>query len=139
MEITLTTPALLFPAISLLLLAFTNRFIALANLIRGLKKRYSTTHSPTIVAQIDNLRERLILIRNMQGLGIFSMFLTVLCMIVLFAGENTLGKFLFGASLLTLLGSLALSLREIQISVHALRIELTEFEQEKERFAALEG
>lgn len=139
MDITLTTPALLFPAISLLLLAFTNRFIALANLIRGLKQTYSSTHSPILVGQIDNLRERLVLIRNMQGLGILSMFLTVLCMFVLFAGENTLGKFLFGVSLLTLLASLALSLREIQISVNALNIELSEFEQEKEKFAATEG
>lgn len=136
MEITLTTPALLFPAISLLLLAFTNRFIALANLIRGLKTRYSTTHSSIIAGQIDNLRERLVLIRNMQGLGILSMFLTVLCMFVLFAGETTLGKYLFGTSLLTLLGSLGLSLREIQISVNALNIELSEFEQEKEKFIA---
>lgn len=134
MEIALTTPALLFPAISLLLLAFTNRFIALANLIRGLKKNYSSTHSPSIIGQIDNLRERLILIRNMQGMGIFSMFLTVLCMVVLYAGEITLGKYLFAASLLTLLFSLALSLREIQISVKALNIELNEFEEEKARY-----
>ncbi|CAN5851581.1 DUF2721 domain-containing protein [soil metagenome] len=137
MEITLTTPALLFPAISLLLLAFTNRFIALAGLIRGLKKRYSSTHSPSLIGQIENLRERLILIRNMQGMGIFSMFLTVLSMVVLYAEEITWGKYLFGASLLTLLLSLALSLREIQISVKALNLELNEFEEEKERYNAM--
>jgi hypothetical protein len=134
MEIVLTIPALLFPAISLLLPAFSNQFNALASLIRGLKKRYSSTHSPSIIGQIDNLRERLILIRNLQGMGIFSMFLPVLCLVVLYAGEPTLGKYLFGSSLLTLLFSLALSLREIQISVKTLNMELNEFEVEKERF-----
>ena len=34
MHIDVSTPSILFPAISLLLLAFTNRFLALANLIQ---------------------------------------------------------------------------------------------------------
>ncbi|MEJ8758238.1 DUF2721 domain-containing protein [Pontibacter sp. H259] len=130
MEITLTTPALLFPAISLLLLAFTNRFMALANLIRSLKTRYATTHSHLVYGQIENLRKRLILIRNMQALGISSMFGCVFCMFILFAGYDTVGKYVFGLSLLLLLGSLALALREIQISVNALTLELNDLEEE---------
>lgn len=132
MEITLTTPALLFPAISLLLLAFTNRFMALANLIRSLKTRYATTHSHLVYGQIENLRKRLILIRNMQALGISSMFGCVFCMFILFAGYETVGKYVFGLSLLLLLGSLALALREIQISVNALTLELNDLEEETE-------
>lgn len=132
MEITLTTPALLFPAISLLLLAYTNRFIALANLIRSLKKRYATTHSNLVYGQIENLRTRLVLIKNMQAFGISSIFGCVVCMFVLFAGYNTAGKFLFGLSMILLMASLALALREIQISVNALRLELNDLEEETE-------
>ncbi|WP_162427494.1 DUF2721 domain-containing protein [Pontibacter pudoricolor] len=132
MEITLTTPALLFPAISLLLLAYTNRFMALANLIRSLKQRYATTQSRVVFGQIENLRIRLILIRNMQALGISSMFGCVFCMFILFAGYEVVGKYVFGLSLLLLLGSLALALREIQISVKALTLELDDLEEETE-------
>lgn len=132
MEITLTTPALLFPAISLLLLAYTNRFMALANLIRNLKTRYASTHSHLVYGQIENLRTRLMLIRNMQALGISSMFGCVLCMFMLFAGYITLGKYVFGFSLLLLLASLALALREIQISVKALTLELNDLEEGSE-------
>jgi hypothetical protein len=135
MEITLTTPALLFPAISLLLLAYTNRFIALANLIRSLKTRYTNTHSHLVYGQIENLRTRLMLIRNMQALGISSMFGCVLCMFSLFAGYVTFGKLVFGLSLLLLLASLALALREIQISVKALTLELNDLEVESENLA----
>jgi hypothetical protein len=129
MEITLTTPALLFPAISLLLLAFTNRFIALASLVRNLKEQYVRTHSSLVMGQISNLRVRLILIRNMQTLGISSMFMCVLCMFVLFAGKVIIGQYLFGFSLILLMASLALSIREIQISVNALKIELSDLEE----------
>ncbi|NEM98049.1 DUF2721 domain-containing protein [Pontibacter burrus] len=133
MQITLTTPALLFPAISLLLLAYTNRFMALANLIRSLKARYATTQNRLIYGQIENLRIRLILIRNMQALGISSMFGCVLCMFILFAGYEVAGKYVFGLSLLLLMGSLALALREIQISVNALTLELNDLEEETEQ------
>jgi len=132
MEITLTTPALLFPAISLLLLAYTNRFMALANLIRSLKQRYTTTQSRLVYGQMENLRTRLILIRNMQALGISSMFGCVFCMFILFAGYDTIGKYVFGLSLLLLLCSLALALREIQISVNALTLELNDLEETTE-------
>jgi len=128
MDITVNTPALLFPAISLLLLAYTNRFLAIASLIRSLKQQYINTPSNTVMRQISNLRHRLILIRNMQALGICSIFTCVLCMLVLFAGELTAGKYLFGLSLVLLMSSLALSFREIQISVNALKIELSDME-----------
>jgi hypothetical protein len=129
MEITLTTPALLFPAISLLLLAYTNRFMALANLIRSLKSRYASTHSHMVYGQIENLRVRLVLIRNMQAFGIASMLGCVFCMFILFAGYSTVGKYTFGLSLLLLMISLALALREIQISVKALELELDDLEE----------
>lgn len=133
MDITLTTPALLFPAISLLLLAYTNRFMALANLIRSLKSRYASTHSLLVFGQIKNLRIRLVLIRNMQAFGIASMFGCVFCMFILFAGYTTVGKYTFGLSLMLLMISLALALREIQISVKALELELDDLEDLSEK------
>lgn len=131
MEINLTTPALLFPAISLLLLAFTNRFLALAALIRGLRKQYDADHDRILLAQIQNLNKRVILIRNMQAFGILSLLLCVVCMFALFMNEALTGKILFGLSLVSMMISLTLSLREILISVNALRLELSKtFEAE---------
>jgi Protein of unknown function (DUF2721) len=129
MDIGLTTPALLFPAISLLLLAYTNRFLTLANLIRELHKSYKSNPEDIILAQISNLRYRVVLIRNMQVYGIASFFLCVLCMFVLFAGQILIGKIIFGASLIALLVSLGISFREIQVSVDALNYRLSDLEE----------
>jgi hypothetical protein len=128
MDITLTTPALLFPAISLLLLAYTNRFLTLANLIRELHARYKANPEEIILNQIKNLRYRLVLIRNMQILGAGSFFLCVLTMLVLFVQLETVGEIIFGASLVLLLASLAFSLRELQVSIDALNYRLSDIE-----------
>lgn len=133
MELTLTTPALLFPAISLLLLAYTNRFLTLAALIRDLYARYRATPDPKIKRQLANLRYRIVIIRNMQACGVASFFGCVLCMFLLFAHQNVAGTWVFGVSLLLLLVSLALSLREVQVSIDALMVQiddLDEFDQE---------
>ena len=128
MEFNLTTPALLFPAISLLLLAYTNRFLTLATLIRELHARYKANGEEVLIAQISNLRYRVVLIRNMQAAAVSSLFLCVLCMFVLFAGQVDLGKIIFGISLLLMLASLAISLREILVSVDALTLRLRDLE-----------
>jgi hypothetical protein len=128
MELTLSTPALLFPAISLLLLAYTNRFLALAALMRELYGRYRNEPDPKIKGQLKNLRYRIIIIRNMQVCGVASFFFCVLCMIALFEGLMTLGQWIFGASLALLLLSLALSLREIQVSIDALTLQIDDLE-----------
>jgi hypothetical protein len=132
MDFTLTTPALLFPAVSLLLLAFTNRFLALASLIRNLHATYQNNPDQILLEQINNLRHRVVLIRNMQAVGIWSLFLCVLCMFVLFAGYYVIGQYIFGVSLVLLLWSLALSIRETQISVKALNLHLKDIERLKE-------
>ena len=129
MEMTLTTPAMLFPAISLLLLAYTNRFLAIAGLVRNLYDRYQARPETKIQAQIDNLRYRLGLIRNMQVFGISSLLLCVLCMFVLFLGMIEIGQAIFAISLLLMLISLGLSLREIQVSNRALRFQLEDLEE----------
>ncbi|MDO9584677.1 MAG: DUF2721 domain-containing protein [Desulfomicrobium sp.] len=124
MDITLTTPALLFSTISLILLAYTNRFLALGSRIRTLYDRYQDSHGPSLLAQIESMRLRVNLIRLMQLYGVVSLFLCVLCMFCLFAGLVAMGKLLFGLSLLALLVSLGLSTREIHISTQALNIQL---------------
>ncbi|MCA1802278.1 MAG: DUF2721 domain-containing protein [Rhodothermaceae bacterium] len=124
----LTTPALLFPAISLLLLAYTNRFLTIAGLIRKLHEQHKSAPDPLIAGQIENLRKRLTMIKNMQLHGVGSLFLCVLCMFLLFAGEIFAGKIIFAISLLMLLYSLWLSIREIYISVNALDLQLSEMQ-----------
>lgn len=128
MEITLATPALLFPAISLLLLAYTNRFLALSALIRTLHASHRAQPDPIIVRQIGALKHRVLLIRNMQTAGVVSIFLCVFCMLLLFAGKDLAGKIVFGLSLVSLMVSLALSLWEIQISVNALNLQISDLE-----------
>jgi hypothetical protein len=86
MEFTLTTPALLFPAISLLMLAYTNRFLTISSLIRSLHAQHKTAPDPLIIRQLSNLRYRVRLIRDMQMLGASSFLLCVICMFVLLAG-----------------------------------------------------
>ena len=124
MELTLTTPALLFPTVSLILLAYTNRFLAVAALIRKLANEYHNKADKRVAEQIRNLRLRLRLIRDMQMLSIFSLFLSVLCMFFLFNGQEVVAKYTFVASLISMLASLGMSLREIQISTRALAIQL---------------
>ncbi len=129
MQINITTPALLFPAISLLLLAYTNRFLAIATLIRNLNKDYhQASEKRNVEAQIKNLKLRLLLIRNMQIFGVVSFFLCVLSMFMLFSQNPIIGNYIFGGSLITLLVSLGISIYEIQISTRALNIDLGEME-----------
>lgn len=129
MELTLTTPALLFPTISLLLLAYTNRFLAIASVIRGLHAKYESQPSENILGQIESLRTRVRLIRNMQALGIGSLFLCVLSMMVIYIGWQQGAKLIFGFSLLLLLASLGVSFREIQLSVNALNLQLKDLKR----------
>ena len=128
MELTLTTPGLLFSAISLLLLAYTNRFLSLAALIRQLHTHYKESGDKGAKAQIDNLKKRVDLIKNMQLLGIGSLFMSVFCMVSLYAHWIIPGKIMFGISLIMLLLSLGMSMIEIQISVKALNIQLKDLD-----------
>jgi Protein of unknown function (DUF2721) len=130
MELTLTTPALLFPTVSLVLLAYTNRFLAVAALIRKLAAEYQNKKDKKLADQIRSLRIRVRLIRDMQMLSIFALFLSVLCMFFIFEGNFLVAKYIFGASLVSLMISLAFSLREIQISTRALAIQLRDMDDD---------
>lgn len=124
MNITLTTPAMLFPAISLLLLAYTNKFVTLASIIRNLDQ---SQDNEGIKQQISNLRERIQLIKRMQEAGVFSFFLCVLSMLAIYAQYQTIGSWIFAASLVLLLYSLWQSVLEIRISVKAIDLYLSSY------------
>lgn len=128
MDLSITTPALLFPAISLLLLAYTNRFLTIANLIRQLHSSYHQKPLPETLGQIQNLRKRVILINMMQMYGITSLLLSVVSMFLVYAQLQTGAYVVLGLSLVLLMISLTYTVREVQISVTSLNILLSDME-----------
>ena len=130
-ELTLTTPSLLFSAVSLIMLAYTNRFLSYAQIVRTLKTEYDLHPSKITAAQIENLRSRLYLIRMMQILGIVSLLLSVVCMFLIYVGLQTFAVIVFAISLLSLIASLGISIGEIIISVRALELHLSAMEHRK--------
>jgi ABC-type glycerol-3-phosphate transport system permease component len=129
-ELNINTPALLFPAITLLMLAYTNRFLALSNRTRQLHEEYiSGEKEKSVLRQIKNLRSRINLIRYMQGFGVLSFFCCVLCMYAIFRQWLQIAHVIFASSLLLLLISIVLSLIEIFQSTNALEVELSDIEE----------
>ena len=133
MDISISTPALLFPTISLLMLAYTNRFLALTSAVRKLLEQYRQDHQTGFLEQIHALRFRINLIKYMQTIGVSSLFLCVLCMAALFAGWRLAAQVIFAGSLALMLVSLALSAWEIQLSANALDLALRDIEEDLSR------
>ncbi len=133
MDFSLGTPALLFPTVSLLMLAYTNRFLTLATIIRGLHDRYKNDQNDNLLGQIANLRYRVYLIRNMQIFGVLSLLFCVISMFALFAGWDMGGQWSFAIALILMIVSMLISLRELQISVGALDLLLAELEDEEKK------
>lgn len=127
-QLTLTTPALLFSAISLIMLAYTNRFLAYASVIRSLHDKYIKEKDSVLIAQIKNIKQRLYLTRSMQIFGISSLLLCVLTMFLIYIQQHTIAVWVFGLALLLLIISLALLIVEIQISVKALEHHISDIE-----------
>lgn len=131
MEISLTTPALLFPTVSLLMLAYTNRFLTLATVIRNLSDRYVKEQGDNLLGQIKNLRYRVYLIRNMQIFGVLSLLMCVVSTFALFAGWIVGGQWSFAIALIMMIVSMLISLRELQVSVGALDLLLNDLEEQE--------
>ncbi|TDU81570.1 uncharacterized protein DUF2721 [Prosthecobacter fusiformis] len=127
-EIPISTPSLLFPAISLLMLAYTNRFLALATIIRNLHASWRENHDPLLEAQISNLRRRIVLIRNMQTAGVVSLIACTISMVFLFFSHQLGGQVFFFISLIFMIVSLSLTLNEVVISGRALDMQLSDME-----------
>lgn len=128
MELTLSIPALLFPAISLTMLAYNARYLAIAALIRELHQKYQETESESVGLQVKKLNRRLTIIKNMQATAIFSFLLAVITMALIYFEFSDLANLIFGISLLALMVSLVLSLIEVQLSTKALSIQLKDME-----------
>lgn len=129
-QLTLTTPALLFSAISLIMLAYTNRFLAYAAVVRNLHDKYKKDQNQVLIRQIKNLRQRLYLTRSMQIFGISSLLLCVTTMFLIYVEQHVIAIWVFGLALILLIISLALLIKEIQISVQALEHHLSDLENE---------
>ena len=129
MEISFNTPALLFPAISLIMLAYTNRFLALSSRVRNLHDKYQNQQQTQIIhGQIKNLRYRLKLIKNMQALGVVTFLGCILCMYLIYVQFMLAANIFFALSLVSFSASLLLSFLEIQLSTKALELELSDIE-----------
>jgi hypothetical protein len=129
MELSINTPALLFPAISLVMLAYTNRFLALSSRVRNLHDKYVSHDQKQIIwGQIKNLRYRLKLVKHMQTLGVMSFLMCICCMFLIYLNFDVLAQIVFGISLLLFAGSLFLSLLEIRLSTRAIELELSDME-----------
>lgn len=128
-KLTLITPTFLFSAVSLILLAYTNRFLSYAQLVRTLKDKYMIDRSAITKAQIMNLKKRLALTKYMQLCGVVSLLLCVVTMFLIYMGSQIISAYMFGLALLLLITSLGLSVWEIQISVKSLKIHLSDMEK----------
>tara|TARA_B100000795_G_C22804133_1_gene443773 strand:+ start:891 stop:1298 length:408 start_codon:yes stop_codon:yes gene_type:complete len=128
-ELTLTTPALLFSAISLIMLAYTNRFLAYASVIRNLHDKFLERQEDSLLRQIQNLKLRLNLTRWMQIFGITSLLFCVLTMFLIYINYHTIAVYIFGVALILLIISLALLIKEIQISAQALQHHIADIEE----------
>ncbi len=128
MELTLGIPALLFPAISLTMLAYNARYLAIAALIRNLHSQYEQSAQERVRLQVQKLRKRLTIIKNMQAVAILSFLLAVITMFLIYIEQALWAQIVFGASLVALMGSLILSLIEVQLSTKALEIQLENIE-----------
>ncbi|MFV0564614.1 MAG: DUF2721 domain-containing protein [Flavobacteriaceae bacterium] len=131
-QLTLTTPALLFSAISLIMLAYTNRFLAYAAVVRNLHDKYSEKRDKRIKAQIENIKKRLYLTRSMQIFGISSLLLCVLTMFLIYIQQHIIAVWVFGIALILLIVSLGVLILEIQISVKALEHHISDMERDGE-------
>jgi hypothetical protein len=129
-ELSLTTPALLFSAISLIMLAYTNRFLAYAAVVRNLHAKYQERQDAILLDQIKNLSTRLQLTRWMQIFGIVSLLLCVLTMFLIYIELHVLAVYIFGIALILLIISLGLLIREIQISVDALSLHISDINEQ---------
>ena len=131
-ELTLSTPALLFSAISLIMLAYTNRFLAYAAVIRNLHDIYLERKEESLIRQIKNLKLRLNLTRWMQIFGISSLLFCVLTMFLIYVHKQNIAVWIFGFALILLIISLGLLIKEIQISAQALQYHIADIEEHLE-------
>lgn len=118
---TIQTPALLFPTVSLLMLAYTNRFLGITSVIRKLHadmSRDEKNHA-FYLSQINSLSQRIGLIILAQKTGVSALLSCVLSMVAIFFNiQVSIG--LFALALTFMASSLIFIFRELSISKQAL-------------------
>ena len=124
-----TTPALVFPAISLLMLAYTNRFVVLADLARELHKNQLQHPDRKFIDQIANLQKRMDIIRKMQIYGALSFIFAAISMLCALLSLSVVAISTFFVSLILLITSLIYLMRELTISIDALKIQLDDLNE----------
>jgi uncharacterized Tic20 family protein len=130
MDFSISTPALLFSAISLLILAYTNKFLALSSLIRQMVEQYERHNDEGILKQIHNFQIRLRMIKYTQVFGVVSFLFCIISMFLIFVNRIIPAEISFGISLISIFISLFLSLQEIFLSIGALNIELNRIKKD---------
>ncbi len=133
MQLTLSIPALLFPAISLSMLAYNARYLAIAALIRQLHKQYQEKASRGLGIQVRQLERRLKIIKNMQAVAILSFLFSAITMFLIYIEQEFWANLIFGISLFALMVSLVLSLIEVQLSTNSLTIQLADMGDKNEK------
>ena len=118
-------PALLFPAIPLMMISFGNRYTSLATLIRKIHDKLITTKSSELVIdhyfdQIKILTRRLTLVRSVQTLSGISFLFNLLTIFTNYINIEVLALNFFGLSVLVFSIAIILFIYEIQLSTKAL-------------------
>ncbi len=134
MDITINTPALLFPAISLVMLAYTNRFMALSSVVRKLHDEYQSNRSnKNLPLQIRNLQFRIKLVRRMQFFGVTSFIVALVSMYLIYQEAMEAAHIAFATAMVLFAISLVISLIEIMKSTNALELELSDMEEDEKQ------
>ncbi len=132
MTIPITTPALLFPAIAILMLGYVNRYIGAASVIRAITKDYSTGHRRVqVVEQLQIMQKRIGLFRYMLEIGAFALAMACLSMFLIFVDKQQAGNLVFGLSLVAMITSTLVSFYETVLSNQSLNIEINDVYQKE--------
>lgn len=127
MEISLTDPALLFPAIAILMLGYINRYVSTAGVVRNFKKDYDSGYKHAdITKQLALLAKRIELSKLMISLASAALLLACLSMFLIFWGSQPGGKMSFAAALLGMILSVCVSLYETSLSNKSLELEIND-------------
>ncbi len=122
---TLQTPTYVFSAISLLMIAYTSRYVAISQVIRHLSESAPGSDS-RVECQIRSLMKRVKYIRNMQITALIGFCANIMTMILIVLGIDFLIAPLFIAGLVLILVSLGICIMEIALSAQALSISLSD-------------
>lgn len=127
MTLTLNEPALIFPAIAILMLGYINRYIGTAGVIRTFKKDYDSGYKHNnLTKQLDILKKRIELSRLMLTSASSALLFACLSMYLIFQDMQDAGQIIFGLSLIAMIISLIFSLYETSLSNKSLLIEVSD-------------